>query len=79
MSSSSDPSDKIFDIVSMACSNQPMTVTRHVSYKKISKGNIDVLFLSSSKHHVIIDRRPHDKHCIFSNVDHADANMSKSL
>ena len=70
--------DRIFDIVSMACSNQPLKVTHHEEYKKLSKGDIDVL-VSSKSHQVVIDRRLNGIHSIFANIEQADYNMSKSV
>lgn len=78
MQSSADHvSDRVFDIISMACSNQPMTVVNHESYKKISKGDIDVLL--SKRQNVVIDRRDQSKHSVFASMEHANAIMSKSL
>ena len=60
---------RVFDVVSCADAARTMTVTSHDTYRKISKGEIDVLLLPK-RQPVIIDRRS-EPNSVFTDLDRA--------
>ena len=71
-----DIDGRVFDVVSLADSTDEMKLVSHPSYKKITKGSIDVLMMPRHRS-VIIDRRSSSNPpSVYSDIKHAHASMS---